>query len=102
MPGLLLSLGPGSTMAPKPLLCGTVGSLWLGVSFCEVHICFLSLVHDNDWLQLQGRNTPSVMRTIQLDAGNMDACLLTAHISPDWGGVGSAGGCCLRSGAEKE
>lgn len=42
MPGLLLSLGPGSAMAPKPLLSGAVGRLWWwGVSCCEVHFCFL-------------------------------------------------------------
>lgn len=56
MPGLLLSLGPGSTMAPKPLLSGAVGCLWWGVSFCEVHIRFLSLGHEKYRLQLQGQN----------------------------------------------
>lgn len=56
MPGLLLSLGPGSTMAPKPLLSGAVECLWWGISFSEVHIRFLSLGHEKYRLQLQCQN----------------------------------------------
>lgn len=32
----------------------------------------------------------------------MDACLLTAHTRLDWGGLGSAGGCCFRWGPEED
>lgn len=51
---------------------------------CRVETCFLC--YEN---------------TVKLDDGNMDACLLTAHTSPDWGGLGSAGGCCLRWGPQE-
>lgn len=76
-PGLLVSVGPGSAMAPEPL---PTGRPWWGAACWEVN---LSHAHAENMFPLDW----AVVRTGPLHDGNMDVCL----VGLVWG---SAGGCC--------